>query len=247
MNGRPTFLTVSYSSGGLDTLGYEKKMVREKDVKFDGEDGSLELTDIRIVWYKKPSKWGGLKKVGAVAGALAAAAAVDAIGDSVGGYAGRAISRTGRNMGYLAVGAAISSWTMDSYYNRDKNGNTESLAVPLVAIAQAAQSGDRLVLELKSGGTMQFKFKQKKVIPSIIANITSAQNDGKCPYCGTSAGNAVKCPNCGAALEGSGGDPSSGTTESVTITMGEGNKFCTNCGNPAPGDARFCGKCGNPM
>ncbi|MBN2229306.1 MAG: zinc ribbon domain-containing protein [Candidatus Thorarchaeota archaeon] len=246
MSSRPAFLTVSYSGGSLDTLGHEKKMVSEKDVKFDGEDGSIELTDIRIVWYKKPSKMGGLKKFGAVAGALAAAAAVDAIGDSVGGFAGRAISRTGRSMGYMAVGAAISSWTMDSYYNKDKNGNTESLALPLVAIGQAAQSGDKLVIELKSGGNMQFHFKQKKVIPSIIANITSAQSKGKCPFCGTSAGNANKCPNCGAALEG-GGEGPSGSQESVTISMSGGGKFCTNCGNPAPEDARFCGKCGNPL
>ncbi|MFW9918698.1 MAG: zinc ribbon domain-containing protein [Candidatus Thorarchaeota archaeon] len=246
MSDRPAFLTVSYSSGGLDTLGHEKKMVHEKDVKFDGDDGSIELTDIRIVWYKKPSKMGGLKKVGALAGALAAAAAIDAVGDSVGGFAGRAISRTGHRMGYMAVGAAITSWTMDSYYNKDKNGNTESLALPLVAISQAAQSGNRLVIELKSGGDMQFEFKQKKVIPSIIANITSAQNKGKCPFCGTSAGHANKCPNCGAALEGGGGP--SGGQESVTISMGgSGNRFCTNCGNPAPDDGRFCGKCGNPL
>ena len=239
MTGRPTFLQVSYSGSGLDTLGHEKKMIREKDVKFDNEDGSLELTDIRLVWIKKPSKWGGLKKVGAVAGALAAAAAVDMVGDSIGGRTGRAISRTGHRMGYLAVGAAISSWTMDSYYNKDKDGNTESIALPIVAIGQAAQSGDRLVIELKSGGNMQFKFKQKKVIPSIIANITSAQQKGKCPFCGTSAGNANKCPNCGAALEGGGGAPASGDSS--------GNQFCTNCGNPAPPDGKFCGKCGSPL
>ncbi len=246
MSSRPAFLTVSYSSGGLDTLGHEKKMVHEKDVKFDGEDGSLELTDIRVVWYKKPSKMGGLKKFGAVAGALAAAAAVDAIGDSVGGFAGHAISRVGRNMGYMAVGAAITSWTMDSYYNKDKNGNMESIALPLVAIGQAAQSGDRLVLDLKSGGTMQFDFKQKKVIPSIIANITSAQSKGKCPFCGTTAGHANKCPNCGAPLEG-GGEAPSGSADSITISTGGGGSFCRNCGTPAtPGD-RFCGKCGNPL
>ena len=74
MSERPAFLSVSYSGSGLDTMSHEKRMVREKDVKFDGEDGSLELTDIRLVWYKKPSKWGSLKKVGAVAGAFAGAA-----------------------------------------------------------------------------------------------------------------------------------------------------------------------------
>jgi hypothetical protein len=239
MSGRPAFLTVSFSGDKLDTLGYEKKMIREKDVKFDNEDGSIELTDIRIVWMKKPSRWGGLKKVGAVAGALAAAAAVDAVGDSVGGFAGRAISRTGRRMGYMAVGAAISSWTMDSYYNKDKNGNTESIALPLVAISQAAQSGDRLICELKSGGNMEFRFKQKKVIPSIIANITSAQNKGKCPFCGASAGNASTCPNCNAPLEGGGG--------SAGADSSGGGKFCTNCGQPAPADGKFCGKCGSPL
>ena len=96
---------------------------------------------------------------------------------------------------------------------------------------------------------MQFEFKQKKVIPSIIANITSAQSKGKCPFCGTNAGNASKCPNCGGALEGGGSGDSSGSRDSVTITMGGGggNRFCTNCGNPVPDDARFCGKCGSPQ
>jgi len=60
---RPGFLTVTYSGSGLTTMNYEKKMIREKDVKFDGEDGSLELTDVRIVWIKKPSKWGGMGTV----------------------------------------------------------------------------------------------------------------------------------------------------------------------------------------
>ena len=62
MTDRPHFLSVSYSDRGLTTMDYEKKMVREKDVKFDGEDGSLEVTDVRIVWYKKPSRMGGFKK-----------------------------------------------------------------------------------------------------------------------------------------------------------------------------------------
>ena len=57
MSGRPGFLTVTYTDRGLQAMGHERKMVREKDVKFEKEDGSLEVTDVRIVWIKKPSKW----------------------------------------------------------------------------------------------------------------------------------------------------------------------------------------------
>ncbi|MFW9907262.1 MAG: zinc ribbon domain-containing protein [Candidatus Thorarchaeota archaeon] len=238
MGERPSFLTVTYSGSGLDTLGYEKKMVREKDVDFDNEDGSFELTDIRLVWIKSPSKWGAAKKFGAVAGAIAAGVAVGAIGDSVGGIGGRALRGVGRGITYAAVGAAITSWSRDSYYNKDKNGNTESIAIPLLAISQAAQSGDRLVVELKSGGNMQFKFKQKKVIPSIIANITAAQGAGKCPFCGHNAGRASSCSNCGAPIEG--GAPSG-------AEQGGSGRFCTTCGNPVDAGDRFCGKCGNQV
>ncbi|MFW9848282.1 MAG: hypothetical protein ACFFF4_04035, partial [Candidatus Thorarchaeota archaeon] len=172
MGERPGFLTVTYSGSGLDTLGHEKKMVREKDVKFDGEDGSLELTDIRLVWIKKPSKWGSAKKFGGIAAAVGAAVAVGALTDQMGGV-GRSFGRhLARGITYAAVGAAISSWSRDSYYNKDKDGNTESIAIPILAISQAAQSGNKLVVELKSGGNMQFEFKQKKVIPSIMANVT---------------------------------------------------------------------------
>ena len=271
MADRPQFLTVSYSDSGLQTMNYERKMVREKDVKFDGEDGSLELTDVRLVWYKKPSK-GGWKKWGAIAGAVAGAALLEGAGRQMGGI-GRSVTRSlARGITYAAVGTAISSWTADSYYNKDQNGNTESLALPLVAISQATQSGDKLIVELKSGGAMEFRFKQKKVIPSIIANVTSAQDQGKCPYCGTNAGNVPSCPNCGGVIEGGGGGAPAhdagapggagsmtiqyqdrdgdGQPDSVTMTgagmpsAGQAG-FCMNCGAPYPEGARFCNGCGH--
>jgi hypothetical protein len=252
-------------------MNYERKMVREKDVKFDEEDGSLELTDVRIVWYKKPKKKSGWKKWGAVAGAVAGAALLEGAGRQMGGI-GRSVTRSlARGITYAAVGTAISSWTADSYYNKDKDGNTESIALPLLAISQATQSGDRLIVELKSGGAMEFKFKQKKVIPSIVANVTSAQDQGKCPYCGTNAGNVSSCPNCGGVIEGGGsgapaqdaGAPSGagsmtiqyqdrdgdGEPDSVTVTgagmpsAGQAG-FCMNCGVPYPEGARFCNGCG---
>ena len=244
-------------------MNYERKMVREKDVKFDGEDGSLELTDVRLVWYKKPSRRGGLKKWGALAGAVAGAALLEGAGRQMGGI-GRHVTRSlARGITYAAVGTAISSWTADSYYNKDQNGNTESLALPLLAISQATQSGDRLVVELKSGGSMEFKFKQKKVIPSIVANVSSAQTQGKCPYCGTNAGNVPTCPNCGGVIEGgSGGAPAhggggagapAGGPGSMTIHYqdrdGDGQPdsvTVTGAGGPGGGQAGFCQNCGTP-
>jgi hypothetical protein len=191
-------------------MDHERKMVREKDVKFDGEDGSLEVTDVRLVWYKAPKKTSGWKKFGAIAGAVAGAALLEGAGRQMGGIGGRALRSVGRGIGYAAVGTAVSSWTRDSYYNKDKDGNTESIALPLLAISQATQSGSRLIVELKAGGNMQFEFKQKKVIPSVVANVNTAQDQGKCPYCGAGAGNAATCPQCGAPLGGSGGGSGGG-------------------------------------
>ncbi|MHA1948600.1 MAG: zinc-ribbon domain-containing protein [Candidatus Thorarchaeota archaeon] len=253
MSDRPQFLTVSYSGSGLDTMKHERKMVREKDVKFDNEDGSIELTDVRIVWYKKPSKWGGAKKFGALAGAVAGAALLEGAGRQMGGI-GRSVTRSlARGITYAAVGTAISSWTRDSYYNKDENGNTESMALPVIAISQATQSGNKLIVDLKSGGDMQFHFKQKKVIPSVIANIMSAQDAGKCPYCGANAGNVPSCPNCGGVIEGGSGAPAGGGGgHDVTIQASGGGGggeagYCHNCGKGYPAGARFCGGCGQPI
>jgi hypothetical protein len=233
-------------------MKHERKMVREKDVKFDGEDGSVEVTDVRIVWYKKPSKWGGAKKWGALAGAVAGAALLEGAGRQMGGF-GRSVTRSlARGITYAAVGTAISSWTRDSYYNKDKDGNTESIAIPVIAISQATQSGKRLIVQLKSGGDMQFEFKQKKVIPSIVANLTSAQDAGKCPYCGANAGNVPSCPNCGGVIEGGSGDPAPSGGESLSIHVSDRGAadaagYCHNCGKGYPAGARFCGGCGQPV
>ncbi|MHA1964016.1 MAG: zinc-ribbon domain-containing protein [Candidatus Thorarchaeota archaeon] len=247
MSERPQFLTVSYSGSGLTTMNHERKMVREKDVKFDGENGSLEVTDVRIVWYKKPSRWGDAKKFGALAGAVAGAALLEGAGRQMGGVGGRVTRSLARGITFAAVGTAISSWTADSYYNKDQNGNTESLALPLLAISQATQSGNKLIVELKSGGAMEFHFKQKRVIPSVVANVSSAQNQGKCPYCGANAGNVPSCPNCGGVIEGSGvGAPTHGA-EAASAPSSDQAGFCMNCGQPYPQGARFCNGCGQKV
>jgi len=240
MTDRPGFLTVTYGGSGLQTMDHERKMVREEDVKFDGEDGSLELTDVRIVWYKAPKKSSGWKKFGALAGAVAGAALLEGAGREIGGIGGHALRRVGRGIGYAAVGTAVTSWTRDSYYNKDDKGNTDSIALPLVAITQATQSGNKLIVELKAGGNMQFEFKQKKVIPGVVANVNTQKDDGKCPYCGTGAGNAAACPKCGAPLGGSGGGaaPSGG---------GGNGGFCSNCGQQYPAGAKFCNGCGHKV
>ncbi len=276
MSGRPGFLAVAFTDSGLTPLAYEKKMVREKDVKFDKEDGILELTDVRLVWYKKPkkSRFGGLGKIGAVAGAIAGAAVLDAIGSEMGGIGGRAVRRAGYAMADAAIGAAIYSWTAEQFYNKGPNGETESIAIPLVAIGNAQQSGRNLVIELNSGGTMIFEFKQQKVIPALIANIRASADAGKCPYCGTPAKNAAQCPNCGAPLGGSGTAPpahggggASIPTGSAHVTVDEdgnvthatirgpdgevhidvsqsGGITCPNCGSSLPAGSKFCNKCG---
>ncbi|MFW9846785.1 MAG: zinc-ribbon domain-containing protein, partial [Candidatus Thorarchaeota archaeon] len=108
--------------------------------------------------------------------------------------------------------------------------------------------GNELIIDLTSGGNMRFKFKQKRVIPSIMANISSAQNEGKCPYCG--AGNspgANACSKCNAPLAGGGGGHDEGHSESITISTGGAGGYCTNCGKPYPAGAKFCGGCGRKV
>lgn len=217
-------------------MDYEKKMVRENDVKFDGEDGSLELTDVRVVWYKAPKKQSGLKKFGALAGAIAGAAILEGAGRQIGGIGGHAIRSVGRGIGYAAVGSAVASWTSDNFYNKDANGNTESIALPLMAITQATQSGNKLIVELKAGGNMQFEFKQNKVIPSVVANINVAHDAGKCPYCGSKAGNVAECPKCGAPLGGTGGP-----SRDAEVSTSRGG------GGPAHIDVRGAGGPGGSM
>ncbi|MGY5878654.1 MAG: zinc ribbon domain-containing protein [Candidatus Thorarchaeota archaeon] len=243
MSDRPGFLMVTHGGSGLQTMDHERKMVREKDVKFDGEDGSLEVTDVRLVWYKAPKKSSGWKKFGAIAGAVAGAALLDGAGRQMGGIGGRALRSVGRGIGYAAVGTAITSWTRDSYYNKDADGNTESIALPLMAITQATQSRKKLIVELKAGGNMQFEFKQDKVIPGVVANVNSAQDQGKCPYCGTGAGNAVSCPKCGAPLGGTGG----GGHAASHGGGGGGGGYCSNCGQQYPAGAKFCNGCGHKV
>jgi len=245
MSDRPGFLMVTHGGSGLQTMSHERKMVREKDVKFDGEDGSLELTDVRLVWYKAPKKQSGWKKFGAIAGAVAGAALIEGAGRQMGGVGGHALRRVGRGIGYAAVGTAVSSWTRDSYYNKDDKGNTDSIALPLLAITQATQSGKKLIVELKAGGNMQFEFKQPKVIPGVVANVNSAQDEGKCPYCGTGAGNAVACPKCGAPLGGTGG----GGGHAAPSGGGGGGAggYCSNCGQQYPAGAKFCNGCGSKV
>ena len=253
MSERPAFLSVTYSGSGLSTMSYERKMVREDDVKFDGEDGILELTDVRLVWYKKPkkSRFGGLKKLGAVAGAVVGGAILEGVGREMGGIGGMALRGLGRGIAYGAVGAAVTSWTADQFYNRGPNGETESLAIPLVAVGTAQQSGNELIIDLKSGGNIRFEFKQKKVIPTVIANISQAQNEGKCPYCGHVSGNATTCSNCGAPLSGSGGGgggaPAGGESVHVHVHAGGGGGFCPNCGNPVAAGSKFCNHCGQRL
>ncbi len=196
-------------------------MIREEDVKFEGEEGNLELTDVRLVWYKNPSHSAGLKKFAVIAGAVAGAALLEGMGSQVKGIGGAAMRSAGRGLGVAAVFGALSSWNQDSFVNKDANGHAESVALPLVAFAQAQIMGDKLVLPLKSGGDMRFEFKHPKLITAFIANINAAQEQGKCPYCGAPSRGLTSCAQCGAPLEGGRAGaaptgPAQGTTVVVT-------------------------------
>lgn len=251
---RPGFMTVQFSDSGLATMGHETKMIREEDVKFEGEEGNLELTDVRLVWYKNPSHSAGLKKFAVIAGAVAGAALLEGMGSQVKGIGGAAMRSAGRGLGVAAVFGALSSWNQDSFVNKDANGHAESVALPLVAFAQAQIMGDKLVLPLKSGGDMRFEFKHPKLITAFIANINAAQEQGKCPYCGAPSRGLTSCAQCGAPLEGGRAGaaptgPAQGTTVVVTGPPQQGGRggFCPRCGQPVRVGARFCDACGQSL
>ena len=250
MSQRPGFMSVSFSDSGLTTMGHERKMIREDDVKFEGQDGILELTDVRVVWYKKPERKESLKKFAAIAGAVAGAALLEGMGSRDRGIGGQVMRSAGRGLAAAAVFGAISSWSQDSFVNKDARGNAESIALPIIAISQAQAMGNKLVLPLKSGGDMRFEFKQPKLITAFVANISAARDQGKCPYCGSPSRGLAMCPQCGAPLEGGGGagavssGPAPGTTFTVPTQPGGQGGYCTNCGQPLPAGAKFCSRCG---
>lgn len=162
----------------------------------------------------------------------------------------------GRGLGAAAIFGAISSMTQDSFVNKDEHGNAESIALPIIAISQAQVIGKTLVLLLKSGGDMRFEFKQPKLITAFVANISAAQAEGKCPYCGSPSRGSSSCPQCGAPLQGGGAaaaprEPAGGTTFTVSsqpaLQQGGRGGFCPQCGQPVRVGSRFCDSCGQRL
>ncbi len=204
MSDRPVFLNVNLQNGNLQTLNYEHEITRVKDVKLEGEKekGMLVLTDIRLVWFKTQKKkgFGGLlKKAAVIGGAIAAGAILEGIGDSVGGIGGRALRHAGRGIIYGGVTAGVASIVRDQMYNMGPDGKPESVSIPLGAINDVSKSGNKLIVTLSNMETISFEFGNKKFIDQFLFNIKSAQDEGKCPYCGYSIPpGSTTCPQCGA-------------------------------------------------
>ncbi len=205
MSERPVFLNVNLQNGNFQTLNYEREVTRVNDVKLEGEKekGLLVLTDIRLVWFKTEKKkkgFGGfLKKAAMIGGAIAAGAILEGVGDSVGGIGGRVIRNAGRSIAYGGVTAGITSIVRDQMFNMGPDGRPESVSIPLGSINDVSKSGNKLIITLSNMETISFEFDNKKFIDQFLLNIKSAQDEGKCPYCGYAIPpGSTTCPQCGA-------------------------------------------------
>ena len=79
-----SFLNVAVQDGQFVPLGHEKVATAIDEVKFEGENGRLVVSDVRVVWYKQEKKKGG-----GLFGGFAKALAVGVAGSAAAGVARR--------------------------------------------------------------------------------------------------------------------------------------------------------------
>lgn len=127
---RPNFLNVGLDQNGqFIPLNYEHIGTTLDNVKFDKDWGTLTVSDVRIVWYKKKSAGKAILK-GALAAAavgIASAAAGQVIGRSVGGWAGH-IARSAITGAGFAVGSGMifGAMTGNDFMNIGRDGKLDS-------------------------------------------------------------------------------------------------------------------------
>lgn len=255
---RPLFFNVGFDqSGQFVPLAYESVGTKLDNVKFDKDWGTLIVSDVRIVWYKKRAGSGKAILKGALAAAavgVAGSIAGEVVGRHVGGWAGHLAKHAIRGATYAASsGLVLGSLTGNDFMNFGKDGKLDSIAIPLVSVKDAQSDKNGLTIILESGDAIRFEVKNVNVLPAIKAMIVSKKNEGKCPYCGTmvAPGNA-SCPSCGAPVRAA---PTPGSvprpaTPTVSTPMGmqmpTAQMTCPSCKKQVP-YAKFCCECGAPM
>ncbi|MGQ9721185.1 MAG: zinc ribbon domain-containing protein [Candidatus Jordarchaeum sp.] len=255
---RPFFLGVGFDqSGQFSPLNYESVGTRLDNVKFDKEWGTLMVSDIRVVWYKKRSGSGKSLLKGALAATalgIAGSVAGDLVGRSVGGWAGRIADHVITSAGYAASsGIIFNAMTGNDFMNFSQDGKLDSIAVPLASIKDATTDKKGLTLVLESGDTMRFEVKNVNTLPAIKAMIISKKKEGKCPYCGAivAPGN-TSCQSCGAPVRASPTTvaPMRPAIPNITVQTGAPSPAvkvtCPSCGKQVP-PTKFCCECGSQM
>jgi hypothetical protein len=254
----PIFLGVGFDQSGQFTpLNYESLATRLDKVKFDKEWGTLLVSDVRIVWYKKRGGSGKSFLKGALAATalgIAGSVAGDVVGGAIGGWAGHIADRAITSAGYAASsGIMFNAMTGNDFMNLSQDGKLDSIAIPLASVKDATSDKNGLTIVLESGDTMRFEVKNVKALPAIKAMIISKKKEGKCPYCGAvvAPGN-TSCQSCGAPVSG-GPAPAAPTRASmpnVTVQLGAqtptAKAICPSCGKQVP-LTKFCCECGSPM
>jgi len=250
------FLNVSVQNGQLVPLGYENVETTVDEVKFEGNNGRLSVSDVRLIWYKieKP-KGGGL--FGGFAKALAVGVAGSVAADAArrhGGIVGGALGRGIQHATHAtATAIVIDTLSTNQMIARGDGGIAESLAIPLMTIDNIDSPGNKLVITLSSGENIEFECKKSQMFAVVEAQIESAKSKNKCPFCGTHVPSGqTHCPHCAAPVKSGplAAPPSTPPMAGPTMMPGGMPSIpkvqCPHCKNTVPISER-CTQCGKPL
>jgi predicted RNA-binding Zn-ribbon protein involved in translation (DUF1610 family) len=197
-------LNVGTQNGQFVPLGYEHVATTINDVEFEKKDGYLVVSDIRVVWYKKPkSASGGMLKGFLKAAAVGAAGA--AIGGELrsrGGFVGNIVGRGVQTAtGATATAIAFDAMGRNQVVHRTPDGSAETMAIPLPTIKNATVEKDMLTITLTTGDQIVFKSSKAQMLSVAVAQIQTVKQQNNCSFCGAAIPQgSTHCPNCGAAV-----------------------------------------------
>lgn len=258
---RPVFLNVGFDQNGhFIPLNYEHVSTTVDNVKFDKDWGTLTVSDVRIVWYKKRSMGKAILKGALAAAAVGAAGTIagQVLGRSAGGWAGNIAQRAITGVGFtFGSGLILSAMSGNDFMNLSRDGKLDSIAIPLASVKDVQSDNKGLTVILESGDSMRFEVKNTKFLPAIKATIKTKKDEGKCPYCGAAIPlGKTSCQSCGAPVRGSIVSPGSARTSSAgggsqlgvqgPVDQATQTTRCPSCGKQVP-LAKFCFECGTPL
>jgi len=257
-------LNVGTQNGQFVPLGYEHIATTIDDVQFEKSSGYLVVSDIRVVWHKKPralsgGMLGGFLKAAAVG---AAGAAIGGQLRSHGGFVGNVVGRGVQTAtGATATAIAFNAMRANQLVHRAPDGSAETMAIPLPTIKNATVEKDMLIILLTTGDQIVFKSSKSKMFSVAAAQIKSAKQQSNCSFCGAAIPpGATHCPNCGAAVTVGTGGPAPAAPagagaypgpSSVSLPLGGVppqmvQAQCPYC-KQTVAVGRMCANCGKPL